>query len=77
MRTRRAPGLPYVTRAGLEEQERARMRRALAAAFGDAALAPVREALLIAGVAWLDVADYRPILDMEHAAEHAGYATLA
>lgn len=76
MLTRRAPGLPYVTRAGLDNRCRARMRRGLEAAFADDALAPVREALLIDGVAWLDVSDYRPILDMERAAEDARYPTL-
>ena len=75
-RTARAPGLPLVTRAGLDETLRARLQRGLESAFDDPALASVREALLIAGVAWLSVDDYRPILEMERAAERARYPVL-
>lgn len=74
--TERAPGLPYVTRAGTDPDLTRRLRDALQAAAADPALAAVREALLIAGIHVLDDDAYRRIDDMENAARARGYAEI-
>jgi ABC-type phosphate/phosphonate transport system substrate-binding protein len=74
--TRSAPGLPYVTRAGVDADLLRRLRDGLHAAFADSQLADTREALLLSGVQVLDRDAYRCIDAMEHAARAAGYAEL-
>ncbi|NIR61539.1 MAG: PhnD/SsuA/transferrin family substrate-binding protein, partial [Gammaproteobacteria bacterium] len=56
--TARAPGLPYVTRAGIGVDRLERLRDGVRAAFADPALAATREALLLAGVEFLPLAAY-------------------
>lgn len=74
--TRSAPGLPYVTRAGVNADLLGRLRDGIHAAFADTQLADTREALLLSGVQVLDQEAYRCIDAMEHAARAAGYAEL-
>jgi len=72
-----APGLPYVTRAGADDDRMARLRRALFAALDDPGLASARAALLIAGAEiWPETA-YQRIVDLERRAEELGYAQVA
>ncbi|HET8725939.1 MAG TPA: hypothetical protein VFO41_00395, partial [Alphaproteobacteria bacterium] len=66
----KAPGLPYVTRAGAGPSEIARLRRGIGAAFADPALVEVRRRLGLDGVAFLERRDYAPIAAM--AARAAG-----
>lgn len=72
-----APSLPYVTSAAADDALVERMRAAITRAIADPSAAAARDALLIAGAATLDLADYAPVLEMERAAAAAGYATLA
>ncbi|MCI0431348.1 MAG: PhnD/SsuA/transferrin family substrate-binding protein [Rhodospirillales bacterium] len=58
-----SPGLPYVTAAGATERERVSLREALAETMADAALAEVREALLLRGVEQLPPERYEAIRD--------------
>jgi len=74
--TARAPGLPYVTRAGVGREHLERLRDALASAFSDPDLADVRSALLLEGFDVLDGEAYRRIDDMERSARAAGYAEI-
>lgn len=74
--TARAPGLPYVTRAGIDTDRLERLRDGVRAAFADPALAATREALLLAGVEILPLAAYRRIDQMEKSARDAGYAEI-
>lgn len=71
-----APALPYVTAAGRPPAEVARLKRALAAAAGDARLADARAALLIGGLAFLGADAYRRVLDLEAEADALGYTEL-
>jgi len=74
--TESAPGLPYVTRAGVDEEYLRRLRDALAAAFADPLLADTRDTLMLAGMQVLDYDAYGCIDDMENAAHAAGYAQI-
>lgn len=71
--TERAPGLPYVTRAGVGDDCIGRLREGLSEAFAAPRLANARDALLLTGMQVLDYEDYRRIDDMENAARAAGY----
>lgn len=71
-----APGLPYVAGRAVHEDEAARMRAALRAAFADPSLADSREALLIAGAEELPLAAYDEIVTMEREAIDMGYPEL-
>lgn len=75
-RTERAPGLPYVTRAGTGGDDMSRLRDALLSAANDPALADVRDALLLGDIHVLDHDAYRRIDDMESSARAAGYAEI-
>jgi ABC-type phosphate/phosphonate transport system substrate-binding protein len=59
------PGLPYVTSASRSQYELARLRNAIAAAFADARLQNVRDALFLGGFSGLARADYQVIEDLE------------
>lgn len=72
-----APGLPYVTRAGADDDLVARLRRGLFAALADPDLAAAREALLIDGAEVLPEAAYQRIIDIERQAQALGYARVA
>jgi len=72
-----APGLPYVTAAATAPATLERLRAGLAAAMADPALAPVREALLIAGLARLPDDAYATIRAAEDQAAGQGYPDLA
>ena len=74
--TESAPGLPYVTRAAVDEEFLRRLRDALAAAFADPLLADTRDTLMLAGMQVLDYDAYGCIDDMENAAHAAGYAQI-
>jgi len=71
--TESAPGLPYVTRAGVDEDRLRRLRDGLREAFADPRLADVRDTLMLAGMQVLDYDAYGPIDAMENAARAAGY----
>ena len=58
-----APGLPYVTSPSTDETTLAALRRALAEAIADPALAKARNALLLAGVEELPLTRYQAIRD--------------
>lgn len=72
-----APALPYVTAAGRPAGEIDRLKRALAAAAADPALAQAREALFIAGLEFLPPDAYHRVLDLEAACAAQGYVALA
>jgi ABC-type phosphate/phosphonate transport system substrate-binding protein len=72
--TQSAPGLPYVTRAGVDEDYLRRLRDGLSEAFADPQLTDVRDILMLAGMQVLDYDAYGCIDDMENAARVAGYA---
>ncbi len=72
-----APGLPYVTRAGLDDDRLARLRAALFAALDDSGLAEARAALLIAGAEIMPETAYDRILEIERTAADLGYSKLA
>lgn len=74
--TERAPGLPYVTRAGVDADYLSRLRDGLQTACSDPQLSDVRDALLLTGVEVLDRDDYQRIDDMENSARAAGYAEI-
>lgn len=75
-RTEPAPGLPLVTRAGVDENTLHRLRDGLQSAFADSRLASARDALLITGIHVLDDTAYRRIDEMENSARAAGYAEI-
>ena len=60
-----APGLPYVTAAGADDDLLARLRGGLRQALGDPALAAARDALLIEGIEVLPRRAYARIEAME------------
>jgi ABC-type phosphate/phosphonate transport system substrate-binding protein len=64
-----SPGLPYVTRARIDENTLGRLRDGLFAALADAELAAVRARLLIAGAEARDAADYACIREMAEDAQ--------
>ncbi len=72
-----APGLPYVTRASLDEDILARLRAALGAAAQDPGLAETRAALFIAGFEVLPDSAYARIVEIENTARDLGYPKLA
>lgn len=72
--TEPAPGLPYVTRAGVDGDLMEQLRDGLRRAFDDPALAEVRAALLLDHMEILAIDDYELIVAMERSAEAAGYA---
>lgn len=71
-----APSLPWITAAGQDRRVVAALREALADMMRDAALAPVREALALKGMAVLPLAAYEPIRTMADAALRSGYPAL-
>jgi ABC-type phosphate/phosphonate transport system substrate-binding protein len=75
-KTECAPGLPYVTRAGVGEGYMRRLRDALQSACTDPALANARDTLLLTGMQALDLDAYQRIDDMENSARAAGYAEI-
>jgi ABC-type phosphate/phosphonate transport system substrate-binding protein len=75
-RTERAPGLPYVTHAGVRDDDMSRLREGLRSACADPALADVRDALLLSDIHVLGHDAYRRIDDMENSARAAGYAEI-
>ncbi len=72
-----APALPYVTAAGRASTEVDRLRRALAGAFADPALANARASLFIEGLEFASRGTYDRVLDQEATATALGYASLA
>ena len=70
------PALPYVTAMARPPAEVTRLKRALAEAAADPALAEARAALLIDRFAFLDPESYRRILDVEARADALGYTAL-
>lgn len=72
-----AAGLPYVTRADASDDVVERLWAGLSAALADPVLAPVREALLIAGAERLPLAAYAVIPAMRRAAAAMGYPALS
>ncbi len=74
--TEHAPGLPFVTRAGVDEDYLRRLRDGLNEAFADPRLADVRDALMLTGVQVLGYDAYQRIDDMEDSAHAAGYAEI-
>jgi ABC-type phosphate/phosphonate transport system substrate-binding protein len=72
-----SPGLPFIASARLPDTTVAAVRNALASAMADGKLA---ETLRTLGLVGLDVtapADYERVLEIERAAEAAGYPELA
>ena len=74
--TEQAPGLPYVTRAGADDDCIGRLRDALQSAFADPRLADARDTLLLTGMQVLGNGAYQRIDDMENAARASGYAEI-
>ncbi len=72
-----APGLPYVTRGGADDDLLARLREGLQQAVADPDLGAARAVLGLAGVELLPLSAYRVIDDMEAAAMAAGYPDVA
>lgn len=75
--TNASPGLPLVTSVTTTPRGLALLRRALRQVEEDAALAPVRAALLLDGFDILPPARYRTLLKVEAIAMRAGYPVLA
>ncbi|KQT63991.1 MULTISPECIES: phosphate/phosphite/phosphonate ABC transporter substrate-binding protein [unclassified Aureimonas] len=75
--TAKGPGLPLITRAGASDAEVSALRRALAAAIADPALADTRDTLALKDFAILSDADYQPLADMEATARRLGYPAIA
>ncbi len=67
------PSLPYVTALTRDDETVARLCAGLKSATADASLATVRDDLLIADFAVLEVEDYAPIDLMESRAAERGY----
>lgn len=61
--TAAVPGLPYITRATVSDDELEAMRQAVEAAFADLALAETRSRLLLAGFERTDRGDYAPVAE--------------
>ena len=76
-RSAASPTLPFVTAVSAGDRTVEALRDALAAVMVDPALAPTREALLLAGIEPAENPDYRIVLDYETAARRQGYALLA
>ena len=74
--TEAAPGLPYVTRAGVDKEFMRRLRDGLQAAFADPRLADARDTLLLTDLYVLGYAAYQRIDDMEDSARATGYAEI-
>ena len=74
--TESAPGLPYVTRKGLDADSMSRLKAGLITAFTDPTLADVRAELLIAGLEFLPVQRYEKMIEMQKAALTRGYREL-
>ena len=74
--TEHAPGLPYVTRAGVDDDYLSRLRDGLQMAFSDPRLAAARDTLMLTGVQVLGYDAYQRIVDMETSARAAGYAEI-
>ena len=72
-----APGLPYVTRAGISEDELAAMRDGLLTAAADPDLAAARRALSLTGFEILPLEAYDVIDEMEAEATALGYPDIA
>lgn len=70
------PGLPFVTRAEIDDDLFRRLRAAVHEALADPGLARAREALLIDGLEELELEDYRMVLDLELRAAASGYAEM-
>jgi ABC-type phosphate/phosphonate transport system substrate-binding protein len=75
-RTEHAPGLPYVTRAGVDQDYMSRLRDGLQSAIADTGLADARDTLLLTDVRVFGYDDYQRIDDMEDSARVAGYAEI-
>jgi ABC-type phosphate/phosphonate transport system substrate-binding protein len=71
-----APGLPYVTRAGIDRSDVERLRDGLRTAFAEPDLAVARDALFLSGIEILSLDAYRRIDDMENSARDSGYAEI-
>ncbi len=76
-RTASAPGLPNITRASADADLLRRLRAGLERAFADAALAEVREALMLVDMSIIPLSAYDAIAGMENAAIAAGYPEVA
>jgi len=74
--TERAPGLPYVTRAGVDDDYLGRLRDGLKEAFADPLLADVRDTLMLTGMQVLGYDAYQRVDEMENSARAAGYAEI-
>ena len=68
-----APGLPYVTRAGIDRGDLERLRDGLRTAFADPDLAAARDTLFLSGVEMLGLDAYQRIDVMENSARDSGY----
>jgi ABC-type phosphate/phosphonate transport system substrate-binding protein len=71
--TEHAPGLPYVTRSGIDAGDLERVRDGLRTAMVDTSLAAARDALFLSGVEVLGLDAYQRIDDMEDSARESGY----
>ena len=74
--TEAAPGLPYVTRAGVDKDFMCRLREGLQATFADPRLADTRDTLLLTDLHALGYDAYQRIDDMEDSARAVGYADI-
>jgi len=74
--TATAPGLPYVTQNGVDNQTRQRLLDGLMAAAEDPTLAAARDDLLLAGFVAADNDDYAVMSDMAAGAAEQGLADL-
>lgn len=76
-RTVAAPGLPYVTAAGTDDETLRRLRAGLARALVDPDLAAARADLLLDGAVELPLAAYGRIAEIEVSAAALGYTRVA
>ncbi len=71
--SRRAPALPYITRAGIEPDRLRRLWAGLRAALTDPALEAARTALLIDDFVRLPASAYRYLVTQQQRAQRLGY----
>ncbi|MGH6933108.1 MAG: phosphate/phosphite/phosphonate ABC transporter substrate-binding protein, partial [Dongiaceae bacterium] len=72
-----APNLPFITRRSADDDLLKRLRAGLEQAFADRELADARDALMLADCAFLPLASYDRIVELEQSAISLGFREVA
>ncbi|WP_411036011.1 phosphate/phosphite/phosphonate ABC transporter substrate-binding protein [Shinella sp. BYT-45] len=75
--TAKGPGLPFITAAATPAEDLVILRRVLADAIADPALADICDTLSLRGVSLLDDADYEMLAELDRDAARHGYPAIA